>query len=83
MISSAQNDVSLECTYEDAERNHLRDALRMSFEQRFAFFEEMLAIAAASGALKRELDRRADVQLQLWTASEPEQGRAHPASSVD
>ncbi len=83
MISSAQNDMSLECTYQDAERNHVRDALRTNAEQRFAFFEEMLAIAAASGALKRELDRRADVQLKLWTASEPEQDHAHTASSVD
>jgi len=66
------DEVSLECTYEDAERNHLRDGLRMSADERFAFFEEMLAIAEASGALKRELDRRAQEQFDLWIAHEPE-----------
>lgn len=75
MSRSGLHGASLECTYEDAERNHLLDGLRMSPSDRFAFFEEMLAIAAASGALKRELDRRAREQFDLWIAHEPEHVR--------
>lgn len=70
MNPSNLDDLSLECTYEDAERNHLCDGLRMSASERFAFFEDMLAIADASGALKRELDRRAEAQYALWAAHE-------------
>lgn len=83
MNTSRLKNVSLECTHEDAERNHLRDGLRMSADERFAFFEDMLAIAAASGALERELNRRAKVELERWVASEREPDRARATTASD
>ncbi len=66
---------ALQCTFEDAERNHLLDGIAMSTEAKVAFFEEMLVIAQASGALQRELDRRAKDQFELWIAHEPDSVR--------
>ena len=83
MSASSLNNVSLECTHEDAERNHLRDGLRMSADQRFAFFEDMLAIAAASGALERELSRRARAGLERWVASERELATTRAKTASD
>lgn len=83
MNTSRLKNVSLECTHEDAERNHLRDGLRMSADERFAFFEDMLAIAAASGALERELNRRAKVELERWVAFEREPDRARATTASD
>jgi hypothetical protein len=36
--------IDLSCTFDDAERNHLLDGLRMSVEQRVAWFEEATAL---------------------------------------
>jgi hypothetical protein len=65
----------LACTWDQAALNHVRDGVRMSTAAKVAFVEEMLAIAAASGALKRELDRRAREQFDLWIVHEPEHVR--------
>lgn len=43
----------LQCTFEDAERNHLRDGMRMSVRAKIEFFEEMLDLAWRSGAAQR------------------------------
>ena len=39
-----QPETDLSCTYDEAERNHLLDGLRMSVEQRVAWFEEATAL---------------------------------------
>lgn len=49
----------LQCRFDDARRQHLRDGIRMSTEDKIAFFEGMLKLAAASGALAR---RRRSIQ---------------------
>jgi hypothetical protein len=42
------------CTFEDAEREHLRTGIRLSTEAKIAFFEEMIELAWHSGALTPE-----------------------------
>lgn len=49
----------LQCTFEDARRNHLRDGIALSTASKVAFFEEMVAFAFRFGAR----DRLADVPL--------------------
>lgn len=42
------------CSFQDAERNHLREGIAMSTRDKIAFFEEMLILASRSGALAPE-----------------------------
>lgn len=44
----------LRCSFQGAERNHLRDGMAMSTRDKIAFFEEMLHLASRSGALAPE-----------------------------
>ncbi len=48
----------LQCTYEDARRNQLRDGIALSTEAKIAFFEEMVAFAVRFGAHDRLAGRR-------------------------
>jgi hypothetical protein len=43
----------LKCTFQDAERNHLREGIRMSTRAKIAYFEEMVSLAIAVGARDR------------------------------
>lgn len=43
----------LQCTYEDARRNHLRDGMALSTAAKVAFFEEMVELAMRFGARDR------------------------------
>ena len=43
----------LQCTYEDARRNHLRDGIALSTAAKIAFFEEMVELAMRFGARDR------------------------------
>ena len=43
----------LQCTYEDARRNHLRDGMALSTAAKIAFFEEMVELAMRFGARDR------------------------------
>lgn len=47
----------LQCTFEDARRNHLRQGIALSTSAKVDFFEEMVALAVHFGASDR---RRAD-----------------------
>jgi hypothetical protein len=44
----------LRCSFQDAERNPLREAIAVSTRDKIAFFEEMLLLASRSGALAPE-----------------------------
>jgi hypothetical protein len=43
----------LQCTYEDARLNHLRDGIHMSTEAKIAWLEEMISLAVSVGAYDR------------------------------
>ncbi len=47
----------LQCTFEDARRQHLRDGIAMSTAAKIAWFEEMLTLAVRFGAVDRLRDR--------------------------
>lgn len=49
----------LQCTYEDARRNHLRDGIALSTSAKVDFFEEMVSLAVRFGARDRLAGRRA------------------------
>lgn len=51
MESERQYD--LKCTFEDAERNHLLDGIRMATDDKIHMFESMLDFAWRSGAIKQ------------------------------
>ena len=40
----------LQCTYEDARRNHLHDGIAMSVQAKVAYFEEMVSLLRHFGA---------------------------------
>ena len=50
---------ALQCTFEDARRNHLRDGMALSTAAKVAFFEEMVELAFRFGAHDR-LDKRSE-----------------------
>ena len=57
----------LQCTFEDARRNHLRDGIALSTAAKVAFFEEMVMLAARFGARDRHAERRAKTAaLEEW-----------------
>ena len=43
----------LQCTYEDARRNHLRQGIALTTAAKIAFFEEMVTLAVHFGARHR------------------------------
>lgn len=43
----------LQCTHEDARRNHLRDGIALSARDKVAYFEEMAEFALHFGARDR------------------------------
>lgn len=43
----------LQCTFDDARRQHLRDGIAMSTAAKVAWFEEMVALAVRFGARDR------------------------------
>lgn len=43
----------LQCTFQDARRQHLRDGIAMSTEAKVAWFEEMVELAVRVGAVDR------------------------------
>lgn len=43
----------LQCTFDDAQRNHLRDGIALSTAAKIAFFEEMVELAWRFGARDR------------------------------
>ena len=47
----------LQCTFEDARRQHLRDGIAMSTAAKIAWFEEMVTLAVRFGAVDRRRDR--------------------------
>ncbi len=47
----------LQCTFEDARRQHLRDGIAMSTAAKVAWFEEMVSLAVHFGAVDRLRDR--------------------------
>ena len=47
----------LQCTFEDARRQHLRDGIAMSTAAKIAWFEEMVTLAVRFGAVDRLRDR--------------------------
>lgn len=51
-MNRRQQDV-LRCTFEDAERNHLLDGIRMSTRSKIELFEEMLDFAWKTGAIRK------------------------------
>ena len=52
---------SLQCTFEDARRNHLRDGMALSTVAKVAFFEEMVELAFRFGARDRLAERHSDL----------------------
>ena len=71
---------SLQCTFEDARRNHLRDGMALSTVAKVAFFEEMVELAFRFGARDRLAERHPDVALEragienARTHSDPKRG---------
>ena len=51
----------LQCTFEDARRNHLRDGIALSTAAKVAFFEEMVALAMRFGARDRLGEKQSKV----------------------
>ena len=47
----------LQCTFEDARRQHLRDGIAMSTAAKIAWFEEMVTLAVRFGAVDRLRDQ--------------------------
>lgn len=47
----------LQCTFDDARRQHLRDGIAMSTAAKVAWFEEMVALAVRFGARDRLVGR--------------------------
>ena len=47
----------LQCTFDDARRQHLRDGIAMSTAAKIAWFEEMVTLAVRFGAVDRLRDR--------------------------
>lgn len=43
----------LQCSYDDARRNHLRDGIALSTRAKVEYFEEMVALIAHFGARDR------------------------------
>ena len=62
MKPEQQND--LKCTFEDAERNHLRDGIRMSTRDKIQSFEDMLDFAWKSGAIKQLRESAAEYKIR-------------------
>ena len=54
MKAEHQND--LKCTFEDAERNHLLDGMRMTTEDKLRAFESLLDFACRSGTIQQVRD---------------------------
>ena len=50
--TATMND-QLQCTFEDARRQHLRDGVAMSTAAKIAWFEEMVTLAVRFGAVDR------------------------------
>ncbi len=48
----------LQCTFEDARRNILRDGIALSTAAKVAFFEEMVTLAVRFGARDRLGEKR-------------------------
>ncbi len=44
---------AVQCTYEDARRNHLHDGIALSTAAKVAYFEEMVMLATRVGARDR------------------------------
>lgn len=59
---------SLQCTFDDARRNHLRDGIALSTAAKVAFFEEMVSLAIHFGARDRLADGRASEVLEKYTS---------------
>lgn len=51
----------LQCTYEDARRNHLRAGIALSTAAKVAYFEEMVSLIRHFGATDRLAVRDAEV----------------------
>ena len=51
----------LQCTFDDARRNHLRDGMALSTAAKVAFFEEMVELAFRFGARDRLAEPRAGI----------------------
>lgn len=49
----AERQYDLKCTFEDAERNHLLDGIRMTTDDKIHMFESMLDFAWRAGAIKQ------------------------------
>lgn len=47
----------LQCTFDDARQQHLRDGIAMSTAAKVAWFEEMVELAVRFGAVDRLRDR--------------------------
>lgn len=50
----------LQCTYEDARRNHLREGIALPTSAKVDFFEEMVSLVVHFGARDRLAGRRAE-----------------------
>lgn len=58
----------LQCTFEDARRQHLLDGVAMSTADKIAWFEEMVTLAVRFGAVDRFAGGRD------WPGADLEQG---------
>ena len=56
----------LQCTFEDARRNHLRDGIALSTAAKVAFFEEMVELAFRFGARDRLAERQSEIIARSW-----------------
>ena len=61
----------LQCTFEDARRNHLRDGIALSTAAKVAFFEEMVTFAMHFGARDRLAAQPSDAVMPSNAAPDP------------
>jgi hypothetical protein len=72
----------LQCTFEDARRQHLRDGIAMSTAAKIAWFEEMVTLAVRFGAVDRLRDRPESAVVDR-THSEPDENNENPLARSD
>lgn len=62
-------------TFDGAARARLAEVASTTPAERLAWLARMQVLAASTGALQAELERRASVQSQRWVATSPEASR--------
>ncbi len=72
----------LQCTFDDARRQHLRDGIAMSTAAKIAWFEEMVTLAVRFGAVDRLRDRPENLSLTKQILR-PDENHEHPLARSD